>query len=172
MRIDQVVLNASPFILLCKSDLIDLLPRLFTTIFMPEAVAAEILDGNDMASTQLRELENSWLLPCSIAPLDEVLVWNLGDGETEVLSFALKNAPQFTALLDDRAARKCAKTLGIKTLGTAGILVLAKKRKLLKEVLPELEKLRRAGFWVSDEVLEAILRQAGEAPDGPRRATP
>ena len=44
-------------------------------------------------------------------------VWNLGDGESEVLSFALAY-PQYKAMIDDRAARSCARTLGVQTLGT------------------------------------------------------
>ncbi len=162
MRIEKVVINASPFILLSKSSLIELLPQLFTEICMPEAVAEEIISGGDIATDKFYEYEDKQITICLANIAEEVLIWNLGDGETEVLSFALSNKPNFTALIDDRAARKCANTLGIKTLGTGGILILAKERGLIEEVAPMLKKLQDAGLWISDEVVEIILKQANE----------
>lgn len=162
MRIEKVVINASPFILLCKSGLVYLLPQLFTEILMPEAVTEEIISGGDIATDQFYESEDKEITVCLASIAEEVLVWNLGDGETEVLSFALANKPNFTALIDDRAARKCAQTLGIKTLGTGGILILAKERGLIETVAPALKKLQNAGLWISDEIVEIILKQADE----------
>ena len=88
-----------------------------------------------------------------------MLVWNLGNGETEVLSFAFENKSKCRTLIDDRAARKCAETLNLKTLGTGGILILAKKRGLIENVAVELKKLQSAGLWISDEIVNAILNK-------------
>lgn len=90
------------------------------------------------------------------------MVWNLGGGETEVLSFAFENGSEYIALLDDRAARKCAETLGIKTLGTVGILILAKKRGLIEDISLELEKIKNAGLWLSDEIVNVALNLANK----------
>ncbi len=65
-------------------------------------------------------------------------------------------------LVDDRAARRCAETLNIKTLGTGGILVLAQRRGLIQNVSLELKKLTGAGLWLSDEIIDVILKQADE----------
>ncbi|MDQ3633220.1 MAG: DUF3368 domain-containing protein [Acidobacteriota bacterium] len=162
MLIEKVVINASPFIILCKSGLIELLPELFTEIYMPETVSIEIIEGKDIVTEKLYDCEETWLKRCLTSTVEDVLVWNLGGGETEVLSFASANGYEYTALIDDRAARKCAEALGIKTLGTAGILVLAKKRNLIKDVSVELKKLRSAGLWLSDEIFNAALKQANE----------
>ena len=88
-------------------------------------------------------------------------VWNLGAGETAVLSFALAQ-PSYRAMVDDREARRCARTLGLRTLGTAGMLVLAKRRGLIASVEIGVVRLRDAGLWLSDEVVRVLLRQAGE----------
>ncbi|CAN5849335.1 DUF3368 domain-containing protein [soil metagenome] len=159
---EKAVINASPFILLCKSGLAEILPELFAEIYIPEAVSDEILRGDDIASQKLPDYLKNRLTPCQAEIAEDVLVWNLGSGETEVLSFAFGNKTEFSALIDDRAARKCAETLNIKTLGTGGILVLAKRRGLIGNVSTELEKLRNAGLWISDEVRKAILKQADE----------
>ncbi len=162
MPIEKVIINASPFILLCKSGLVELLPELFAEISMPKMVSGEITSGDYVASQKLSDYEKNWLKVLSVKIVEDVLVWNLGDGETAVLSFAFTKKSSFTALIDDRAARKCAETLGIKTLGTGGILVLAKRRGLIKNVFPELKKLQNSGLWISDEVVKTILKQANE----------
>lgn len=163
MRIEKVVINASPFILFCKSGLADILPELFSEIRMPEKVVTEIIAGGDIAAEKLFDYEEKWLIRCLPSVAQEVLVWNLGDGETDVLSFAYGNKERYTALIDDRAARRCAETLNIKTLGTGGILVLAKKRNLIGKVEPELEKLQNSGLWISEDVKRIILKQANES---------
>lgn len=145
MRIEKVVINASPFILLCKSGLAEFLPQLFAEVCMPERVSTEIIAGNDIAAEKLYEFEEKWCVRVLAKVSEEVLIWNLGDGETDVLSWALMSK-NYTALIDDRAARRCAETLNIKTLGTGGILVLAKERGLIKSVSPALQKLQNAGL--------------------------
>lgn len=161
MRIEKVVINASPFILLCKSGLAELLPELFSEIYMPERVSIEIIEGNDLATEKLYDYEETWIIRVSPYVAEEVLVWNLGEGETDVLSFAFENE-NITALVDDRAARKCAQTLNIKTLGTGGILILAKKRGLLDSVSEALKKLQNAGLYISNEIIELLKKQADE----------
>ena len=162
MKVEKAVVNASPLIILFKSGLADLLPKLFAEVVVPEAVWREVMAGgeSDEATSQLPSV--SWLrreATQTIAP--GVLIWNLGDGESEVLSFALAR-PEHRALVDDHAARSCARTLGIRPLGTGGALVLAKKRGLIKSVSAELEKLRDAGLWLSNEMITLLKEQAGE----------
>lgn len=76
---------------------------------------------NDTASQQLASV--SWAQRVEIgAVAPEVAAWDLGKGESEVLSLALKT-PDCAALVDDRAARRCSQVLGIITLGTGGLLL-------------------------------------------------
>jgi predicted nucleic acid-binding protein len=47
----------------------------------------------------------------------EVAGWDLGSGETQVLALALsRGGPE--VVLDDRQARRCARSLGLATTGT------------------------------------------------------
>lgn len=161
MPIEKVVVNASPLILLFKSDLESILPQLFSEIVVPEAVWDEIHRGADIASQKLYDYESDWVKRGLIDVPQEVLVWNLGDGESEVLSWAFNNK-EYRAVVDDRAARNCAKTLGISTLGTGGILVLAKKQGLIESVSEALQKLQDVGLYVSDEIIKLLKQQAGE----------
>ena len=73
----------------------------------------------------------------------EVLVWDLGDGESSVLAMALYD-PESEAILDDRDARQCAQALGIGARGTIGLIVLARQIGSIPAAGPVLEQVRRA----------------------------
>jgi predicted nucleic acid-binding protein len=87
--------------------------------------------------------------------------WDLGTGESHVLSWAARNQG-FEAVVDDRAARKCAEVIGVPVRGTLGLLLLAKREKRIDRVAYLLEQARQAGLFVDPETGRAILRLAGE----------
>lgn len=161
MSNDRIVINASPLITLCKSDQEDILPQLFNEIVVPHAVWAEVIaGGHDEAARKLPLLSYVRREQLSdVAPA--IQAWDLGAGESEVLSFAL-HQPEYLAIVDDNAARVCARSLQINSLGTVGLFVLAKRRKLLSEVMPCIQRLRDADLWLSDRIIEAVKQQAGE----------
>lgn len=104
MRIEAVVVNASPLISLFRSGQADLLPRLFNRIVVPEAVWKEVaVDERDDAAA--RELgAQTWPIREAVVNSPRVEAWNLGAGETAVLSYALAHPPLRT-ILDDADAR-------------------------------------------------------------------
>jgi predicted nucleic acid-binding protein len=65
-------------------------------------------------------------------------------------------------MVDDRAARRCAKALSIKTLGTGSAIVLAKRRGLITSAAEGLKKLQDAGLWLSTDLINLLKQQAGE----------
>lgn len=161
MRIDAVVINASPLITLFRSGQADLLPRLFKRIVVPESVWQEVvLDGWE--DTAARELsQQPWPVREHVVSSPRVAAWELGAGETAVLSHALANPP-LRVVIDDMDARRCATTLGIPILGTGGLMVLAKWRGLLTSVSEGIEKLRHSGLWLADDIVRVLKTQAGE----------
>lgn len=161
MPVEKIVVNASPLILLCNSGLSFVLPELFSEIVVPEAVWQEIVNGPhlDQATQMLPELD--WLKKKHINPVPDVVRWDLGLGETEVLSFAIKYS-RYTPVLDDMLAKKCARSLGIQTMGTGTILILAKERGLIESVEQSLHKLQNAGLWISEAIVQLLKRKAGE----------
>src|SRR5438270_426415 len=71
-------------------------------------------------------------------------------------------AADIPILLDDRAARRTARALGLHVYGSAGVLGLAKERGLIPAVRPVLDRLRAAGLYLSDRIYADILAQAQE----------
>ena len=162
MPIRRVVLNASPLICLSKSGLAGIFPSLFQEIIGPEAVIQEITaEGKpDFAAKTL--ISQSWVRRIAGIPLDpRVVAWDLGEGESAVLSFALKN-PGFWAVMDDREARRCALSIQCRFIGTLGVLLLAKKRRIIPSLRETLGQLQGAGFWLSASLIDEICQKSGE----------
>lgn len=109
MRIDKVVVNASPLITLFRSGQAGLLPQLFQRIIVPGAVWTEVTGGERDDPAALELVVQPWPVQEIVITSPRVAAWNLGDGETSVLSYALEN-PNYRAVVDDAEARRCART--------------------------------------------------------------
>lgn len=88
----------------------------------------------------------------------------LDAGEAEALALAL-SSPFSMLLLDEVAARSVAASLGIRVVGTLGLLVRAKNDGFIPQVAPLLRRLMVEGrFRVSPALVHATLKRAGELP--------
>ncbi|WP_256875086.1 DUF3368 domain-containing protein [Nostoc sp. C052] len=68
-------------------------------------------------------------------------------GEAEAIALA-QSTPDSTVLLDDAQARRVAERLGIRRIGTVGILRKAKKAGLIVELKVYIEQLRTNGIYI------------------------
>ncbi len=160
------VANASPIIVLAKGGYLDLFTKLAGEILLPQAVVDEILAGPP-ADPARRAFEAGWgthVTSQHVAP--ELLEWGLGPGETAVLALAQERAPAI-AVLDDAAARSCARVLGVPVIGTLGVIARAKTNGILPSAAAVMKTLRDVGLYVDDETIGRMLRHIGE--DWPRR---
>jgi predicted nucleic acid-binding protein len=157
----KIVINASPVILLHKADLESVLPALFSSIVIPNGVMDEIsVHEEDEVAQRIRSRHDFTICGVTLEPL--VQAWDLGKGETDVISFAYHD-PTHIPVLDDSAAKACCRSFGLRTLGTGAILILAKQNGLLSSVREALEMLRGRGMWISDPVIDLLCRKANEA---------
>jgi predicted nucleic acid-binding protein len=159
---ERWVVNASPLILLAKVHQLDLLPQLTEAFVVPEAVIAEVLAGPaDDLARQFLETKPVTTVAVSAHPL--VLAWDLGAGETAVLSHALAN-PDWKAIIDDGAARRCAHTLNIPLAGTLAIILAARQKQMIPAAAPVLRALLAHGFRVDEPTLrQALWQTVGES---------
>ena len=158
----EAVVNTSPLILLDKIGLLELLGSLYQKLWITEAVFEEIRAGDQGAELEKKLKSFPWVETTRLpVPPPELLEWDLGRGETSVIALARKN-PGVEALIDDRAASRCARLYGVSCRGTIGILLLAKERGELREVKSSLDALIRAGCWISNPFQKRILELAGE----------
>lgn len=134
------------------------------TLVIPEPVKAEILGShhNDAAARWLQGKGLSLVRP-AVIETSALSGSAIGDGERSVISWAVAHK-DFVAVLDDREARIIAQRLGVKVLGTVGVVLRLKSAGLIAEVKPHLSKIRQVGGFVSDELFHEALRCAGEQP--------
>jgi predicted nucleic acid-binding protein len=155
----KVVCNASPLIALGGAGLLDILPAVFSRAVVPRAVIEEIKAGaeDDAARRLLPSL--AWLEAVDLDPPLTVLAGlQLGRGEAEVIEWASRNR-DFTALLDDRGARRTARRMGISVCGTLGALALAVSTGVLPSFDSAVDAVRAAGLFVDEATVQAVRGQ-------------
>ena len=79
-----------------------------------------------------------------------------------MISPAMTSGTVVQTILDDRQARRKADRRGIPTIGTGGVLVVAKHFGLITEVRPLLNDLQDAGLYVIDSIYTRLLQPANE----------
>lgn len=153
---EQWVVNASPVIALGRVGQVELLARLPQRVIMPQAVKEEILDAPE--GDPARAAVERGLFKIVVAPPTppEIAAWDLGKGETAVLSYAL-SAPDWVAILDDGAARRCARSFSVKVTGTLAVVILAKEHGLIESAAQVLRALQNNDFRLDDEIIRAAL---------------
>jgi len=149
-----VVADASPLIALERIGHLELLKALFGEVLVPPAVAAEVAP---------RLVLPPWICERALRqPIArEVLRATLGPGESEAISLALEiHADRL--IIDERAGRRVAEALGLRVAGVLGLLVQSKQRGLIPALRPQIESLVRAGFRADPDLVERVLKVAGE----------
>jgi predicted nucleic acid-binding protein len=155
------VVNPSPLILLGKTGHLDLLAVLADNVVLPHAVASDVgakPDGADILA-ELTGNPASRVVGSKPAP-PEVLAWDLGAGETQVITHALRHGAD-RVVLDDLEARRCAKAMGRRVLGTLGVVGRAKSMGRIAQAAPVIGHLRRTWLYASDALVQRLLREVG-----------
>jgi len=160
---ELAVVNASPLICLTRAGLGYLIQHVSKTVVVPMSVSREILarGASDMTATFVADAP--WLIQVEdpvIPP--EILVWDLGQGESAVLAWALSNAGA-RAVIDDLQGRRCAEVLGIALRGTVGLILRARRLDVIPSARDALNRVRQAGLYLSDRICTEVLKEVGES---------
>lgn len=159
---EQWVINASPVIALARVGQVELLTRLPQQAVIPSAVVEELMRASEDDPARRAVESGMFKIVETPAPPSEILAWDLGHGETAVLSYALANN-QWIAILDDGSARRCARSLSAHVTGTLAVVLLAKQYGLIASAAQVLRDLRGAGFRLDEAVIrDALARTVGE----------
>lgn len=161
MMLDRAVVNAGPLVALSLADRLDLLPALFKEFWIPEAVYREVAVAGLGRPGAAALADAAWIGRVRPAPEpDPLLVAELDPGEAAVISLARASIPCM-AIIDERRGRRIAQGVyGLPVKGTAGLLVEAGRRGLLDDLRSTLLNLQRAGYYLSDAVIEGACKAA------------
>jgi len=158
---ERWVLNASPLIVLANTGYETLIRQLTVDVIVPRAVANEIMAGPHTDRARLQVTAGDWPIIDAPPASDELLSWDLGSGETSVISYVTA-FQGWTAILDDGAARRCARTFSVPVKGTLGIIRQAKRRGIIASAATVLSAVRNQGFRLDDRLIAAALDELGE----------
>lgn len=164
-----VIADAGPLIGLARIGQLALLPRLFGTVTVTSWVRQEVLAGGNFPDTRaLQEaFSQSWLQMVDITGNQDLInLHQIDMGEATAITLAqqLHSVGDLVLLLmDDQRGRQAAQHSGFTTMGTAGLLVLAKKAGAIEAVKPLLQALHQKGYFLSQRLMDAVLIQADEA---------
>lgn len=157
-----LVVDASPLILFNRIDRLDLLVSLAKRLVFPEAVIREIQAGSERDGTADKIKNLPSILRIADRPVpDRIRLWDLGAGESQVLAYGLER-PGSEVVLDDLAARRCARSLGLSMIGTLGVVILCRHRGVISAARPVIETLREAGLRLKPALMEEALAKVGE----------
>lgn len=158
-----VVSDASPVINLARVQQFELLAAFYGQVIIPRAVYDEVVvrgQGRD-GSAEVRSA--SWVEIRE--PQDDLAVESLaaelGRGEASAIILAKEHRVGLL-LIDEIRGRRVAQQLGLKVLGTLGILARAKREGRIPNLRQVLNLLRARGTWIGEELYEEVLRLAGE----------
>lgn len=168
-----IIADAGPLIALARIGQLNLLPALFDQVSVTDLVVSEITQGGVFPDTTslLQTLQQPWL---EIVPMTEVLLaqcsnWvnlhqiEMAEASALVLaSQRMAQGDEVLVMVDEARGRMAAEHAHIAITGTAGLLLLAKNLGLLPAVQPLLLALQLQEYFLSERLLQAVLRQAGE----------
>lgn len=165
--------SVSPIIYLYRIGALEWLPKLFDEIWMPSVVLEDLLEGRFIGYDVPSPFDLPWVqyedpqitIPAAWVALD------LSSGEVAAMSLAFESR-NCIVLLDEPMGRTAAQTVGIQCWGTLKILLEAKKRGLTESVAPYVERLHKAGMWLTFETRQRILKLARETDDDEEKLVP
>ncbi len=159
-----VVADASPLIAFARIDHLEILAKTLGSIVVPQSVVDECMgDQSKPGAARIQKSIQINLVSVHNDPTTDQFIQLktfLGSGESAAITLALKlNAG---LLVDEKLARNAAAQLNIKIIGTAGVLLLAKRKKLIPKVLPLINQLKKSGYYLSQSLINEITKMARE----------
>ena len=147
-----IISDTSCLILLFKIDELDLLKKLSDKVFITKTIKQEF--GKSLPD---------WIEIKS--PSDDhyqqILEMELDAGEASAIALSLET-DNSVLIIDDLKGRKVAERLKLKYSGTFGLILKAKQEGILTNISPIINKIIQTNFRFSENLLETILREAGE----------
>jgi predicted nucleic acid-binding protein len=161
--IEVLIADSSPLIALARIDELDLLRRLASRIVVPPAVWEEVTVRAPDAPGASTVRKAIWLeVVTPNQSLVDALSILLDRGEAESIALAQTTSGSLV-LLDDSRARRVAEQLSLRLTGTLGLLRRAKQAGLIDGLRPHIEALQANNIFIHQKLIDAILKDVGEA---------
>lgn len=152
-----IISDAGPLIALAKINQLHLLPALFTTVVITQAVADECLRSQSSDAVLIKQALDAGWLQCVDNPVfKQPLSRSLGLGEQSSIEYALQTDGKTLLIMDDALARKQAIRKQLNIVGTAALLFAAQRKKLIPDAETLIAELNQMGYRISAAVIAQI----------------
>jgi len=150
------VADTSPLRYLVLIGTIEVLPRLFESVVVPEVVHAELRHVRAPSAVRAwAEAAPSWLVTVSTPSVEDADLRLLDAGERAAIALAMTMQPA-PILIDDRAGVAAARTRGLEVIGTLGLLERAARLGLI-DLRNALATLQATNFHARPALYERLL---------------
>jgi predicted nucleic acid-binding protein len=142
-----IISDTSCLIALSKIKQLEVLRSLYNQIIITKEVLSEF-------GTPIPD----WILIFEVKNTQQQteLEKRLDKGEASSIALALE-LENTTLIIDEIKGRKIAQSLNIDIIGTIGVIMLAEKRGIIRDVFEILFRLVNNGFRLSDKLIDSIL---------------
>ena len=153
----MVIGDSSALVALAVVNQLELLEKLYDSLYIPQAVFDEVTQIGKPQSDKLRQF-----LQSKVKRVDLTLTQlGLGLGELEAITL-YKKLDADVLLIDDNRAKKYASLNGVKVIGSLGILIKAKEQGYIDKVKPLLDEIQKSEVYISKKLIERVLEICGE----------
>lgn len=147
-----LIADASPLIALMDIEELGILSKMFNRVLITDIVRDEV--KGDLPEwieiTNEYDRSSAHILSLSLVP-----------GEASVIALAVER-PGTILLIDESKGRLWAKRLGLRIIGTLGLIIKAKESGIIDTGKNIMDKLESHGFWMSETLKHDILIRLGE----------
>ncbi len=143
-----VISDTSCLIILSKIGCLHILQSLFGEILITEEVKNEF-----------GETLPDWIVIKKAASyeIEKILLLNVDEGEASAMALCLEQTEDVLLIIDERKGRIIAQELGIKIIGTIGILIKAEEKGLFTNLSEIIERLEQTDFRLSPKLKQQLL---------------
>lgn len=156
-----VIADSSALVAVATYRGLDLLESLFGNVLVPIAVYDEVCAQGKPQAEVLRNYLVGKVQYVDMSQCKLQKISGLGKGELEAMAL-YKAAAANLMLVDDLKAKKSAYINGLETMGSLGLLLLAKDECLITEITSRIRLLQHSNAYLNPLLIEQVLQRAGE----------
>lgn len=155
---ERLVVNTGPLVALGRVGALDLVAQLGLEIIAPNEVAEEILRGIKAGHSVPMP---PWVQVVALAGSLSSITHALDAGEAAVIQLALDRGIG-DVCIDEWRGRRVAKSAGLRVTGSLGLLGRCKRRGIIPQVSPWIDRLVAEGVRYHPDLLRSFLDAVGE----------
>lgn len=155
------VADTGPLRYLVLIEAIEILPRLFDDVLVPDVVQAELCHAHAPGKVrQWADAVPAWLTVVPTLPTLDPDLQTLDAGERAAIALAVAIQPTLI-LMDERAGVAIARARGLEVTGTLGLLDRAAQRDLI-DLAGAFAELEATNFYLPKDLRDALLKRDRE----------